>query len=123
MTRYFTREHEWIEVDGANATVGITDYAQEHLGDITFIELPTAGTRLAQGDSPCVVDSVKAASDVYAPISGEVTEANPALEDQPELVNTAPETDGWLFRMTVADADELDALMDEARYKDFVASL
>lgn len=123
MTRYFTDEHEWIDVDGTTATVGITDYAQGQLGDIVFVELPTPGTKVAKGKDAAVVESVKAASDVYAPITGEVTEANAALEDDPALVNTAPEGDGWFFRLTIADAGELDGLMDEAGYKAFVDGL
>lgn len=123
MPRYFTQDHEWIDVDGDAGTVGITDYAQGQLGDITYVDLPAAGTELKKGDAPCVVDSVKAASDVYAPVSGTVTEANEALEDAPELVNTDPESGGWLFRLTLADAGELDGLMDEAGYKDYVDGL
>ncbi|MFA6220622.1 MAG: glycine cleavage system protein GcvH [Erythrobacter sp.] len=123
MARYFTDEHEWIEVDGDSATVGITDYAQGQLGDIVFVELPAAGTALSKGGDAAVVESVKAASDVYAPIAGEVTEGNSALEDDPALVNTAPEGDGWFFRMTIADASQLDGLMDEAAYKAFCDSL
>ena len=123
MPRYFTEEHEWIEVDGDIATIGITDYAQGQLGDIVFVEVPSAGTQLAKGQEAAVVESVKAASDVYSPVSGSVTEGNAALEDDPALVNSAPETDGWFFKLTVADAGELDGLMDEAAYKDFVAGL
>ena len=123
MPRYFTEEHEWIEVDGDTATIGITDYAQGQLGDIVFVEVPAAGTALAKGKEAAVVESVKAASDVYAPVSGTVTEGNAALEDDPALVNTAPEGDGWFFKLTIADQGELDGLMDEAAYKDFVASL
>jgi len=123
MTRYFTQEHEWIEVEGDTGTVGITDYAQGQLGDITFVELPAEGASVGKGDSVSVVDSVKAASDVYAPVSGTVTEANPALADAPELVNTDSETGGWLYRLTLSDAGELDALMDEDAYKAFVAGL
>jgi glycine cleavage system H protein len=123
MTRYFTQEHEWIDVDGETGTVGITDYAQGQLGDITFVELPAAGASVGKGDSVSVVDSVKAASDVYAPVSGTVTEANPALADAPELVNTDAETGGWLYRLTLSDAAELEALMDETAYKAFVAGL
>jgi glycine cleavage system H protein len=104
MTRYFTADHEWIAVEGDTATVGITDYAQSQLGDITFVELPAVGASLGKGDSASVVDSVKAASDVYAPVSGAVTEVNPALEDAPELVNSAPEGEGWLWKMTLSDA-------------------
>lgn len=123
MARYFTDEHEWIEVDGDTATVGITDYAQGQLGDIVFVELPSAGTSLSKGGDAAVVESVKAASDVYAPIDGEVTEGNGALEDDPALVNTAPEGDGWFFKMTIGDASQLDGLMDEAAYKAFCDSL
>ncbi|NMN04255.1 MULTISPECIES: glycine cleavage system protein GcvH [unclassified Novosphingobium] len=123
MTRYFTADHEWLVVEGDIATVGITDYAQSQLGDITFVELPAVGASLAKGDSASVVDSVKAASDVYAPVSGAVTEVNPALEEAPELVNSAPEGEGWLWKMTLSDAGELDGLMDEAAYTAHVAGL
>lgn len=123
MARYFTDEHEWIDVDGDTATVGITDYAQGQLGDIVFVELPSSGTSLSKGGDAAVVESVKAASDVYAPIDGEVTEGNGALEDDPALVNTAPEGDGWFFKMTIGDASQLDGLMDEAAYKAFCDSL
>jgi glycine cleavage system H protein len=121
--RYFTREHEWIEIDGEVATVGITDYAQRQLGDIVFVELPAVGTMLAKGKDAAVVESVKAASDVYAPIDGEVTETNAALEEDPALVNTAPEGAGWFFRMTIADAGQLDGLMDAEAYQAFIATL
>jgi glycine cleavage system H protein len=123
MPRYFSEEHEWIEVDGESATIGITDYAQGQLGDIVFVEVPAAGTALAKGKEAAVVESVKAASDVYAPVSGTVTEGNAALEEDPALVNTAPESDGWFFKLTIADLAELDGLMDEAKYKEFVAGL
>ena len=123
MSRYFTQDHEWIDVDGDTATVGITDYAQGQLGDIVFVEVPEAGRALAKGGDAAVVESVKAASDVYAPVAGTVTEGNPALADQPDLVNTDPEGEGWFFRLTIADAGELDGLMDEAAYKAFVATL
>jgi glycine cleavage system H protein len=123
MTRYFTQDHEWIAVEGDTATVGITDYAQSQLGDITFVELPAEGAAVKQGDSVCVVDSVKAASDVYAPVSGTVTALNEALADQPELVNSAAGSDGWLWKMTLADAGELDGLMDEAAYQAHVGAL
>lgn len=123
MTRYFTKDHEWIAVEGSEATVGITDYAQSQLGDITFVELPGEGSEVGKGDSASVVDSVKAASDVYAPVSGKVTVANAALEDQPELVNTDPEGEGWLWKMTLTDPAELDGLMDDAAYQAFVAEL
>ncbi len=123
MIRYFTKDHEWIAVEGGEATVGITDYAQSQLGDITFVEVPAAGSDVGKGDSASVVDSVKAASDVYAPVSGTVTVANGALEEQPELVNTDPEGEGWLWKMTLSDPSELEALMDEAAYQAFVAEL
>jgi len=123
MTRYFTKDHEWIAVEGSEATVGISDYAQSQLGDITFVEVPGAGSEVSMGDSASVVDSVKAASDVYAPVSGKVTVANAALEDQPELVNTDPEGEGWLWKMTLSDPAELDGLMDEASYQAFIAEL
>lgn len=123
MPRYFTEEHEWIEVEDETATIGITDYAQEQLGDVVFVEVPAAGTTLARGKEAAVVESVKAASDVYSPVSGTVTEGNAALEADPALVNTAPESDGWFFKLTIADKGELDGLMDDAKYKDFVASL
>jgi len=123
MPRYFSEDHEWIEVEGDTGTVGITDYAQGQLGDITFVELPEAGSAVKKGDAPCVVDSVKAASDVYAPVSGTVTESNAALEAEPELVNTDPEAGGWLFRLTLSDPTELDGLMDRAAYDAYVAGL
>ena len=123
MTRYFTQDHEWIEVDGDTATVGITDYAQGQLGDIVFVEVPEAGSSVTKGGDAAVVESVKAASDVYSPVSGTVTEGNPALADDPALVNTAPEGDGWFFKLTIADAGELDGLMDEAGYKAFCDTL
>jgi glycine cleavage system H protein len=123
MPRYFTEEHEWIEVEGDSATIGITDYAQAQLGDIVFVEVPAEGRELAKGDEAAVVESVKAASDVYAPVGGTVTEGNAALEDDPALVNTAAETDGWFFRLNIADDGELEGLMTEVQYKDFVATL
>ncbi|MBM3594616.1 MAG: glycine cleavage system protein GcvH [Alphaproteobacteria bacterium] len=123
MSRYFTRDHEWIEFDGDVGTVGITDYAQSQLGDITFIELPAPGSTVGQGDSVSVVDSVKAASDVYTPVSGEVVEVNEALGDAPETVNTDATRGGWLFKVRLSDPDELEALMDEAAYSAYVAEL
>ena len=123
MPRYYTDEHEWIDVEDDVATVGITDYAQGQLGDIVFVELPEVGALIEQGKDAAVVESVKAASDVYAPITGEITEVNPALEEDPALVNSAPEDEGWFFKMTIADPGELDALMDEDGYKAFVAEL
>jgi glycine cleavage system H protein len=123
MTRYFTEDHEWIEVDGQTATVGITDYAQGQLGDIVFVEVPDEGASVTKGSEAAVVESVKTASDVYSPVSGTVTEGNPGLADDPALVNTAPESDGWFFKLTISDVGELDGLMDESAYKDFVAGL
>jgi glycine cleavage system H protein len=123
MTRLYTKEHEWIDVDGTTATVGITDYAQGQLGDVVFVELPEAGRAVTKGGEAAVVESVKAASDVYAPVSGTVTEANAALADDPALVNSAPEAEGWFFKLTLADAGELDGLMDKAAYEAFLASL
>lgn len=123
MPRYYTDEHEWIDVEDDIATVGITEYAQGQLGDIVFVELPLVGAMIEQGKDAAVVESVKAASDVYAPITGEITEVNPALEEDPALVNSSPEDDGWFFKMTIADEGELDGLMDEDGYKAFVAEL
>jgi glycine cleavage system H protein len=123
MTRYFTQEHEWIDVDGTTATVGITDYAQSQLGDIVFVEVPDAGRAVTKGGDAAVVESVKAASDVYAPVSGTVTEGNAALGDDPALVNTDPEGSGWFFRMTLSDLSQLDGLMDAAAYKALVDGL
>lgn len=123
MARYFTKDHEWLDVDGNVATVGITAYAQEQLGDIVFVETPEAGKAVAQGDDAAVVESVKAASDVYAPASGTISEGNTALADDPALVNTDPEGDGWFFKMTLSDAGQVSDMMNEATYKDFVAGL
>lgn len=123
MTRYFTKDHEWIAVEGGEATVGITDYAQGQLGDITFVDLPESGAQIGMGDSASVVDSVKAASDVYAPVSGTVSVTNAALEEQPELVNTDPEGEGWLWKMALSDTAELSGLMDEASYQAYIAEL
>ncbi|WP_284126610.1 glycine cleavage system protein GcvH [Parerythrobacter aestuarii] len=123
MARYFTDEHEWIDLEGDLATVGITDYAQEQLGDIVFVELPEVGRMVEKGGEAAVVESVKAASDVYAPLSGEVMEANAALEEDPALVNTSPEEEGWFFRLTVSDTSELEGLMDAKAYKAFCDEL
>ena len=123
MARYFTDEHEWIDLEGDTATVGITDYAQEQLGDIVFVELPDVGAMVDKGKDAAVVESVKAASDVYAPISGEVTEANSALEDDPALVNSSPEEDGWFFKLTIGDKSEFEGLMDAKAYAAFVEGL
>ncbi|MEP4029861.1 MULTISPECIES: glycine cleavage system protein GcvH [Stappiaceae] len=123
MTTYFSKDHEWIAVEGDVATVGITKYAQEQLGDVVFVELPEAGKALSQGDEAAVVESVKAASEVYAPIDGEVVEANEVLADEPAKVNEDPEGGAWFIKMKVANADQLSDLMDEAAYKAFVDTL
>ena len=123
MSLYFTKDHEWIRVDGNNATVGISNHAQEQLGDIVFAETPEAGRSLRKGEEAAVVESVKAASDVYSPISGTVIEGNPALADDPAIINNDPEGAGWFFKLEATDPSELQGLMDEAAYRDFVASL
>ena len=123
MSRYFTVEHEWIDVDGTTASVGITTYAQEQLGDIVFAEVPAVGATLKKGGDAAVVESVKAASDVYAPVSGTVIEGHGALGDDPSLVNSDPEGAGWFFKLTLSDPGELDGLMDGAAYQAFVESL
>lgn len=123
MSVKYTEDHEWVLIEGDVATVGITDYAQNALGDIVFVETPEVGREVEQGEDCAVVESVKTASDVYAPISGEITEGNEALEGEPELVNASPEGDGWFFKMTVGDAAQLDQLMDEAAYKEFCEGL
>ncbi len=123
MSRYFTEDHEWIDVDGQTGVVGISDYAQGQLGDIVFVDVPEEGRSLAKGDEAAVVESVKAASDVYSPVSGTVIEGNAALTDEPGLVNTDPEGEGWFFKLTLSDASELDGLMDETAYQAFVAKL
>ncbi len=123
MSRYFTKDHEWVEVEGTTGTVGITDYAQAQLGDITFVEVPEIGKVLARGDTAAVVDSVKAAADVYAPVGGTVSAVNAALEGEPELVNTDAQIGGWLFRLTLSDAGELAGLMDGTAYAEYIAGL
>src|SRR3982750_495872 len=121
-TRY-TDQHEWVRVDGDEATVGITKYAAEQLGDVVFVEVPEAGRALTQGGEAAVVESVKAASDVYAPVSGTVTEGNKAVVDQPGLVNTDPEGEGWFFKPTLSDNHELDGLMSADQYQAYCADL
>lgn len=121
-TRY-TKDHEWVRLDGAVATVGVTDHAQEALGDVVFVELPQPGREVTDGEACAVVESVKAASDVYAPLTGRVTEANDAVVDDPALVNRAAAGDGWFFRMELADPASFAALMDEAAYKALVDAL
>ena len=117
----YSDEHEWVRVENGNATIGITDYAQEQLGDVVYVELPEVGTTLAKGDQAAVVESVKAASEVYAAVSGEVLEVNEVLTDEPGKVNEDPQGAAWFIKMKLSDASEIDALMDEAAYKAFVA--
>ena len=121
--RRFTKDHEWIELNGAIATVGITNYAQEQLGDVVFVDLPAAGKKITKGGEAAVVESVKAASEVYAPVSGEVVESNAELAKNPALVNQAAEAGGWFIKIKVADPKEVSALMDAAAYKKFVDGL
>ena len=123
MTVKYTKEHEWIRIDGDTATIGISEYAQEQLGEIVFVELPEAGTPLEKGSEAAVIESVKAASEVYAPVSGEVTESNPDLDADPGKVNTDATGEGWLYKMKITDAGELDDLMDEDEYKGYVEGL
>jgi glycine cleavage system H protein len=113
----YTKDHEWISMDGGVGTVGITPFAQEKLGDLVFVELPGIGTKLSKGAVAATVESVKAASEVYAPVAGEVLSVNERLADEPGLVNAEPTRDGWLFKMKIADATELDTLLDEQAYK------
>ena len=123
MSLYFTREHEWIRVEGDTATVGISDHAQEALGDIVFAEVPEVGKQLTKGQEAAVVESVKAASDVYAPVSGEVIEGNSAVTDDPAVVNQDAEGDGWFFKLTLSDPSELEGLMDEDAYREWLTTL
>jgi glycine cleavage system H protein len=123
MSLHFTKEHEWIRVEGDTATVGISNHAQEALGDIVFVEVPEGGRRVSKGQEAAVVESVKAASDVYAPVSGEVTEGNQAVADDPSLVNSDPEGEGWFFKLKLDNPGELDGLMDEAAYREWCKSL
>src|SRR3954464_12301074 len=123
MSLYFTKEHEWIRVEGDTATVGISNHAQEALGDIVFAEVPEAGRRVNKGQEASVVESVKAASDVYAPVSGEVVEGNQAVADDPALINSDPEGAGWFFKLKLDNPGELDGLMDEASYREWIKTL
>jgi len=123
MPVYFTKEHEWVSVEGDTATVGISNHAQEQLGDIVFAEVPEAGRKLSKGQEAAVVESVKAASDVYAPVSGEVIEGNQAVADDPALVNSDPEGRGWFFKLKLDNPGELDGLMDDAAYRSWVETL
>ena len=123
MSLYFTREHEWIRVEGDTATVGISNHAQEALGDIVFAEVPEAGRQVSKGQEAAVVESVKAASDVYAPVSGEVVEGNSAIADDPSVINSDPEGAGWFFKIKLNDPQELEGLMDEGAYREWGQSL
>jgi glycine cleavage system H protein len=123
MSTRYTEDHEWITVDGDVATVGITTYAQEQLGDVVFVELPEVGRKVSKGDEAAVVESVKAASEVYAPLDGEIVEANDALADAPGKVNEDPEGSAWFVRIRLSDAGQLEGLMDEAAYKAHVEGL
>lgn len=127
MAIYYTEDHEWVRVEGPEGgltgTVGISDYAQKQLGDVVFVELPEVGASFAKGDEAAVVESVKAASEVYAPVSGEVTEVNAALETAPETVNASPGGEGWFLKLKLSEASELKGLMDEAKYKTYCEGL
>jgi glycine cleavage system H protein len=117
----YSKEHEWVRLDGEIATVGITDFAQEQLGDLVFVELPDVGKHVQQYGGACVVESVKAASEVYAPVSGEIVDINSALEEEPELVNQSPTQDGWFIKIKISDSSQLEAMMDEVDYNNFIA--
>jgi len=121
MSVYYSKEHEWVRVEGDTGTVGITDFAQGQLGDIVFVEVPEAGRRLEKGGDAAVVESVKAASDVYAPVDGEVIEGNAALSDEPSLVNSDPEGEGWFFKLRLSDPSQVEGLMDAEAYRAFCA--
>lgn len=123
MSKLFTKDHEWISVEANVGTVGISDYAQHALGDVVFVEVPEAGRQVAKGGEAAVVESVKAASEVYSPVSGPVGKGNQAIVDQPGLVNEDPEGSAWFFKIELADPSELDGLMDQAAYDEYVASL
>ena len=123
MPVYFTKEHEWIRVEGDTATIGISEHAQEQLGDIVFAEVPEVGRHVSKGQEAAVVESVKAASDVYSPVSGEVTEGNSKVTDDPSIVNSDPEGQGWFFKLKLDNPGELDGLMDEGAYREWVKTL
>ena len=122
MSVYYSKDHEWIRVEGDTATIGITDFAQGQLGDVVFVEVPEAGRHIAQGGEAAVVESVKAASDVYSPVGGDVIEGNQALVDEPALVNSDPEGEGWFFKLRLADTSELNDLMNADQYRAFCES-
>ena len=123
MSVYYTKDHEWVRVEGDSATVGITDYAQGQLGDVVFVEVPEAGKALKRGGEAAVVESVKAASDVYSPVGGEVIEGNQALVDDPSLVNSDPEGEGWFFRIRLADNHDVNELMSAEQYREYCDGL
>ncbi len=123
MSLYFTSDHEWVRVEGDTATVGISEHAQQALGDIVFAEVPSSGRQVKKGDEVAVVESVKAASDVYAPVGGEVIEGNPALRDDPALINRDPEGEGWFFKLRLADPSEVEGLMAQDEYREWVKTL
>ena len=123
MSVYYTEEHEWVRVEGDIATIGITEFAQSQLGDVVFVEVPEAGRQVSKGGEAAVVESVKAASDVYAPVSGEVLEGNQAVADDPSLINSDPEGAGWFFKVRLDNEGELEGLMDEAAYREFLETL
>ncbi len=123
MATWYTKDHEWVRIDGNTATVGITEHAQEQLGDVVFVELPDLGRTVAKAEQAAVVESVKAASEIYAPVGGEVTEGNAAVVEDPSLVNRGAEGDGWFFRLRVADAGEAEGLMDRAAYDAYLESI
>lgn len=117
MDVFFTKDHEWIKIEGNAGTIGITDYAQHQLGDITFVDLPKVGKTVKKGDVLCAIESVKAASDIFAPMAGKVTEVNKKLETEPQLVNQKPESDGWIAKMEISDPSEKSGLMDKSKYE------
>ncbi|MEE9299531.1 MAG: glycine cleavage system protein GcvH [Alphaproteobacteria bacterium] len=119
----YTKDHEWVRIEGDVATIGISDYAQDQLGDVVHVELPEGGKAVARGDEAAVIESVKAASEIYAPLSGEVIEVNGALADDPSIVNSSPLDEGWFLKLRLSDPGELNGLLDEAAYEDFIAGL
>jgi glycine cleavage system H protein len=123
MSLYFTKEHEWVRVEGDTATVGISDHAQEQLGDIVFAEVPETGKRLSKGQEAAVVESVKAASDIYSPVSGEVIDGNSKVADDPSIVNNDPEGEGWFFKLRLDNPGDVEGLMDESSYRDWLKTL
>jgi glycine cleavage system H protein len=123
MSLYFTKEHEWVRVEGDTATVGISDHAQEQLGDIVFAEVPETGRKLSKGQEAAVVESVKAASDIYSPVSGEVIDGNSKVADDPSIVNNDPEGEGWFFKLRLDNPGDVEGLMDESSYRDWLKTL